>query len=258
MLRPVDVRWMTAFIDRPAGTWDRTEAFWLAASGSTLSPRRGPQGQFATLVPADGDAYLRVQQVDDGPGGSHLDLHVGDVESATAEAVDLGALVVSARAGLSVMRSPAGQAWCIVRHHGESARPSPLVHPDASGTALVLQIDRLCIDVPLDRFDAECDFWVSLTGWTLDDVAVTAEHRRLVCPPEMPLGLQFQRREDSEGPARAHLDLSCSDRDRAVAHLVDLGATAGEAYQHLVVLHDPAGFPFCVTRRRPWSPTTGS
>ena len=57
----MDVRWITGFVDRPAETFDACEAFWLAVHDATLSPRRGDADQFATLVPPDGDAFLRIQ-----------------------------------------------------------------------------------------------------------------------------------------------------------------------------------------------------
>ena len=54
------VRWLTAFLDRPAATIDAATAFWRTVTGSTLSTPRGEHRQFATLLPPDGDAYLRV------------------------------------------------------------------------------------------------------------------------------------------------------------------------------------------------------
>jgi hypothetical protein len=54
-------------------------AFWAAVTGSTLPPSRGRSGEFVTVIPSHGDPHLRVQRIDEGPGGSHLDLHVDDV-----------------------------------------------------------------------------------------------------------------------------------------------------------------------------------
>ena len=67
---------MTVFLDSPVRV---AEGFWLGVTGASLSVRRGVGGEFATLVPRDGDAYVRVQVVGDPPARSHLDLHVGDV-----------------------------------------------------------------------------------------------------------------------------------------------------------------------------------
>ena len=74
--RAMLVRWLTVFIDRPEPGFAAVRDFWLAATGTTPSPSRGERGEFATLLPADGDAYVRIQRVADGPGGSHLDFHV--------------------------------------------------------------------------------------------------------------------------------------------------------------------------------------
>ena len=76
----VCIGWLTAFVDRDGVTFNEAVRFWLAATGSTLSTPRGDHTEFATLVPFDGDAYLRVQRVDVG-GGSHMDLHVDNVEA---------------------------------------------------------------------------------------------------------------------------------------------------------------------------------
>jgi len=52
-------------------------AFWCAATGTTLSARRGVREEFATLLAPSGDAYLKVQEVGDA-GGVHIDLSVLD------------------------------------------------------------------------------------------------------------------------------------------------------------------------------------
>jgi hypothetical protein len=72
------VRWITGFLDSP----DRSaESFWLAVTSSGVSARRGPDGAFATLLPAYGDPYLRFQVVGAPPARSHLDLHTGEVDT---------------------------------------------------------------------------------------------------------------------------------------------------------------------------------
>src|SRR3954449_10293185 len=119
------IRWLTAFLDRPAATFAAATAFWAAVSGSTLSPPRGPDAQFATLMPVDGDPHLRVQRVDDGPGGSHLDVHVDDVAGAADEVVAAGGAVTHTEDGLAVLRSPAGLRFCLVRDSGERVRTRP-------------------------------------------------------------------------------------------------------------------------------------
>ena len=86
------VGWITAFIDRPAATFDACSAFWAQATGATISPLRGDDHEFATLVPPGGDAYLRVQRTTDGSAGSHLDLHTSDVGDLVEAALALGAV----------------------------------------------------------------------------------------------------------------------------------------------------------------------
>ncbi len=161
-MAPINVRWLTAFLDRPAPTFDAATQFWLQVSGSTLSAPRGPHHQFATLIPADGDAYLRVQRVIDGAGGCHLDVHVDDIPDAATAAVGLGATKHEEFDDVSVLRSPAGLPFCIVRHHGESTRPRPPALRDAAARTA---IDQLCIDIAPDNYQLECDFWEALTGW---------------------------------------------------------------------------------------------
>ncbi len=155
------VRWLTVFVDRPAATFDAAAAFWLAATGATASPPRGEHGEFFTAVPPDGDAYVRLQRIDDGPGGLHLDVHVEDLRAAADHAVSLGATEVADLGDVVVMSSPAGLPWCVVAHDGESAVPAPTTLPDGSRT----RFTQVCVDVAPDRFDAECAFWSALTGW---------------------------------------------------------------------------------------------
>ena len=64
-------------LDFAPGGFDRGVAFWRGVTGYGLSERRGPAGEFATLVPSAGDDYLRVQALGVGDGRVHLDLHPG-------------------------------------------------------------------------------------------------------------------------------------------------------------------------------------
>src|SRR5689334_15301485 len=106
----IPVRWLTVFLDFPADSFGARVAFWREVTGSTLSPFRGAAGEFATLLPADGDAYLRVQRVAGRSGGHHLDLHVdpalASVEQAAERAVALGAKVLHRELGLVISASP--------------------------------------------------------------------------------------------------------------------------------------------------------
>lgn len=230
------VRWITGFLDTP-GT--AAEEFWQAVTSSGLSERRGG-GAFATLLPRDGDPYLRVQVVDDGPARTHLDLHTGDVPALAGRAVGLGAVRVSAEDGLVVLRSPAGLLFCVVAWSGERVRPAPV------GASLV---DQVCLDVPVARFEAEAGFWSALTGWPRR-AAGLPEFDFLVRPDGMPLRLLLQR----TGGTRAgmHLDLACADVPAEVARHVALGASVVRRVPgDWTTLRDPAGREYCVTARWP-------
>lgn len=89
----VRVHWVTAFLDRPVAAFALAADFWCAALGATLSARRGENGEFATLLPTDGDAAIKLQGVGDPCQGGHLDLEVPDVVAARDRAVGLGAPV---------------------------------------------------------------------------------------------------------------------------------------------------------------------
>jgi hypothetical protein len=80
----IPVRWLTVFLDFPAGSFGAGVAFWREVTGSTLSPFRGAAGEFATLLPADGDAYLRVQRLAGG-GASRVDEFCLDVPASVFE-----------------------------------------------------------------------------------------------------------------------------------------------------------------------------
>lgn len=197
------IRWLTAFLDRPAAAFDPAIAFWSVATGSSLSPARGDRSQYATLIPGDGDPYLRVQRVDAGPGGSHLDIHVGDIHSFALRAVAAGGEQLQWHRDVVVLRSPAGLPWCAVPSHGEAVRPQP--RPLDNGGSLHL-VDQVCIDVPNDRFDDECAFWSRVTGWEQQRSSVRPEFRYLLRPQGLPLRLLLQRRHDANGPARPDFD----------------------------------------------------
>lgn len=240
---------MTAFVDRPAESFESTKAFWQAVTETTLSASRGEVDQFATLVPAAGDAYLRLQRVQDGRGGSHLDLHVDDVGAAAEEAIGLGATQVADLGGVVVLRSPGGLVFCCVAHHGEAVPPPPVIVDGARAV-----VDQLSIDVAPDRFDLEYEFWATLTGWQTQ-APRSGEFRALGRPSGMPLRLLFQRRGPADAglDATCHLDLACDDLAVTEQSHVAFGATVS-AHRWWTVMADPAGIEYCLTPR---SPDTG-
>ena len=229
---PPPVRWTTAFLDSPSRV---AEPFWQAVTGSSLSTRRGADGAFATLLPPQGDAYLRVQVVGIGPARVHLDLHVDDVAAQARRALGLGAVVTADDGDLVVLRSPGGLPFCVVRWHGEEVRP-------IGDLSLV---DQVCLDIPVPVFDVEATFWSELTGWARRP-ASRPEFDVLDRPPGIPLRFLLQR---VGGPAGMHLDLACADRAAEVARHEALGAEIVRVHERWTTLRDPSGRLYCITDR---------
>lgn len=235
--------WVSAFLDLAGRDVERVVLFWTGVTGCRVSPPRGDVGEFATLVPADGDDHLRVQRLRSGPSGVHLDLHVPDPRTAADRATALGATEVADH-GHVVMRSPAGLVFCFVDHR--ASRPSsPASWPGGRS-----QVDQVCLDVGPSAFDRERDFWEEVTGFapTRTD---SPEFRRLDGPG--PLRLLLQRLDDERAPG-FHLDLAADDRSAEVERHLALGATHVRAGRSWTVLTDPAGTAYCVTSRVPRIP----
>lgn len=242
------IRWLTAFVDLPAETFGVGSGFWQTVTGTTRSPVRGERGQFATLLPPDGDAFLRVQEVLDGPAHLHLDLHVDDPRAAADRAIALGAVEIAAP-GHVILRSPGGLPWCTVAHRGERVRPGPVPGPDGARSL----VDQVAIDIPADRFDDEVRFWTELTGWEHRTTGAP-ELQLLVRPDGMPLRLLFQRLGPDDGgdAVRAHLDIAAGAHVGVLAEEHRrLGATIVRERPNWTTLVDPAGIPYCLTRRDP-------
>ncbi len=235
--------WVTAFRDIAHGSFDRGVAFWSEVTGYGQSSFRGEHQEFATLEPPQGDAFLRVQRVLDGPGGLHLDLHVADCRAAADAALDLGATEV-ADLGHVIMRSPGGFTFCFVDHPA-SERP-----PAAEWEGVRSLVDQVCFDIPASAYDEECAFWAAVTGWELVHSA-RPEFASLVRPPEIPLRFLLQRLGESSGPVRGHLDLASEDRAAEVRRHAGLGAELLAEHERWTVLRDPSGFAYCVTDRNP-------
>ncbi|UCZ88508.1 MULTISPECIES: VOC family protein [unclassified Gordonia (in: high G+C Gram-positive bacteria)] len=244
----MQVRWLSAFLDFPAEVFGSEVTFWRAISGSTVSPPRGEHREFASLEPFYGDPHLRVQRIDDGPGGVHLDIHTDDPHAATAEAQALGAtLVVDAGTHLT-LRSPAGFVFCLVPWEGESKRSRPIRWP---GDAISI-IDQLCIDIPPGMFDAEVDFWTGFTGWPTKPRG-RPELVALRRDPAVTLGILLQRKQDESDNdvATAHLDIATNSVPDEVARHEDWGARAIEHFPHWTTMADPVGRRYCITSRNP-------
>ena len=239
------VRWLTAFFDFPSADFGPEVTFWRAISGSTVSPPRGDAKQFATLEPFHGDPYLRVQRVDDGPGGMHLDLHVDDPEAGAVEAEALGAIrETTADDGVITLRSPVGGVFCLVPWTGEEVRARPIRWP---GGAISI-IDQLRFQVPSGSFAAEVDFWSVLTG----KGHIDTDGRDEVALNDSPrLSLQVVILRTDEDEASAHTALAANNVEDEVERHEDWGATVVARDGDTVRMADPAGRLYCITHRNP-------
>jgi hypothetical protein len=239
----VSIRWVTAFLDLPSPPYDAAVRFWADATGTRLSSPRGESGEFATLLPDEGDAYLRVQRVGSDTPGIHLDLHVEDVIAFAWGAVSLGAKeIVRHEDALVVLESPGGFRFCVVPWLGQELRPTPY-----AGI-----VDQVCLDINPSVFEVEAAFWADLSQWELrrgsrDEFVVLAR------PAGQPIRLLLQRLDDEgPGPVRAHLDLAAgTEVDKVAVRLQEYGARARRETAGWMTLRDPAGLEFCVTSRDP-------
>jgi hypothetical protein len=252
----VSIRWLTVFLDFPPDRFDAGIAFWRQVTGYGLSPARGGSGEFATLLPPSGDAYLRVQRLRYGPGGCHLDLHVDtgaeSLAAATDRARSLGAAIGDVAGGLTVAVSPGGLPFCLTEWQGEASVPPPLAGPRAGAT----RVDTVCVDVPAAEFERECAFWAELTGWAARPLPypeyVVLRQPADAVPAKAVLAVRviLQRLGGTDrGPrARAHVDFGCTDPDALDMH-VGLGARVVRALDHWTVLTDPAKREYCLVNR---------
>lgn len=238
------LRWMWAFIDRPVDRFDRAASFWTSVTGTRLSARRGEHAEFATLLPAQGDAYLKLQGVQDS-GGAHLDLDVDDVDAAEARVRDLGGTLVTRHADWAVMQSPTGQLFCLVPWAGAAVRPPVVGAPDGTTTRL----DQVCVDIAPTAYDAEVAFWTAVTGWERRRGALP-EFTLLKPPKAMPIRILLQRL-DSERSTSAHLDVACSDVEATRVWHEQCGARALARRSSWIVMADPTGGTYCLTGREP-------
>jgi hypothetical protein len=218
--------WLTAFLDLTADEFEPAVAFWQQVTGYAVSPVRGAHDEFATLLPPSGDAFLRVQRVDDGPSHLHLDLHAPGQ-------------------GFEVHASPGGLPFCLVGEPA-SVRPPAATWPGGHRSL----VDQVCLDIPPEIYDDECAFWAELTGWELFAVG-RPEFRRLRTPVGQPLKILQQRLDSPGGPVPAHLDLATDDRTAEVRRHEQLGASVAAVHSGWTVMTPPAGPVYCITDRDP-------
>lgn len=233
--------WIQVFLDTPATHLDDAVAFWTAATGWRPSERRGEDGQFLTLLPPAGPAYVKVQAVDR-PAGIHLDLDSADRPASIDLARRLGATTAWTYHDVEVMRSPGGFIFCQTVLDG-----APSLVRDGSTI-----LDQVCLDIPSDGWDVEIAFWRDLTGRDLEEASAPG-FARLVAPGRP--RIMLQRLDEADGPVRAHPDLATADRAADTAMHVRLGARVEAERPWWTVLTAPGGQVYCLTDR---DPATGS
>jgi hypothetical protein len=241
----MSVRWVWLFLDLPEEGFDSGVEFWARVTGSELSPWRGEHREFATLLPAEGDPWMKVQRVG-GPGGIHLDLDVDEpLPEAAQRAVALGATVVRDLGNVVTCRSPGGFEFCLTQWSPEGSAPRQ------ERTAAESLVDQACLDVPSSRYAAELAFWSQLTGWAVDDPDPGDEFARLAWADGMPVRFLLQRLDEEEGAVRGHADLSAVDPAAEVERHRGLGAEVEGPGEDWTVMQGPAGHRYCVTNRDP-------
>lgn len=104
-----------------------------------------------------------------------------------------------------------------------------------------LRIRNLRVDVPSAAHDRAVAWWADALGGT---PLAWGERSTRLDGARARVGVHVQRLDD--GPGGYHLDVAAVEVDRAVAALVDRGATVVDDTQGRTVLRDPAGLPFCV------------
>ncbi len=229
--------WIQIFLDTPADDFDHVVAFWSAVTGWRTSDRRGEDGQFLTLLPAAGAAYLKMQSVDQ-RAGVHLDLDSTDRPAGIARARSLGANTAWTYHDVEVMRSPGGFTFCQTLLDSE-----PSLVRDGSTI-----LDQVCLDIPSDLWETEIVFWRDLTGRELE-WGIRPEFAFL--GREGHPHILLQRLEEAAGTVRAHPDLATADRAADVRRHVTLGASLGAVRARWTVLTAPGGQVYCLTDRDP-------
>ncbi len=238
--------WMTAFLDLAPDEHEEGLALWERLTGYTRSGTRGGHEEFVALVPPDGDGFLRVQRLGDGPSRIHLDVHVPDPARMAGVLVGVGARIVADHGDYVALDSPGGFPFCLVSHPA-AQRPSPTPWPGGHSS----YVDQVCLDIPPSAYDREFDFWHRLTGWERKDRKEDSEFGRLNPPRSFPVQLLLQRLDEEEERVRAHLDWSSTDREAETARHVDAGSEQGKRFEGWTVMSGPAGLTYCITRRSP-------
>lgn len=235
--------WLQLFLDVPRDRWDAALAFWPAATGWQLAPTRGEDGQFTTLIPPAGAAWVKLQAIDDPEARVHVDLDAADRSTAVSRSLAAGATQQWVYSGVPVMRSPGGLLFC----HTLSEPGRQVLDRSAD-----LLLDQVCLDVPARLWDAETAFWSAITGRSLEAGSMP-EFARLVdadAAATAPRILLQRLTTDAPGVS-GHPDFAVRDRAATAARHQSLGAERIRDCEHWSVLRAPSGHVYCLTDRDP-------
>ena len=238
------IAWLTASLHLPAARFEDGARFWSDVTGHRVSPRRGPRGEVAALLPEGADPHLKVQAVDGAPG-CHLDVHVPETAAGVAGARALGAAVVAEEDGYTVMASPGGFVFCVVPHVTGGVLAPPASWPGGRSS-----VEQLCLDIPAAAYDDEAAFWEAWTGFERVR-GEPNEFEDLRRPAWSPLRFLLQRLDDDAPRTTAHLDLASDDRAAEVRRHESLGAVVAHGGRGWTTMTDPVGSTYCVTDRVP-------
>ncbi|WP_114854930.1 VOC family protein [Brachybacterium sp. YJGR34] len=238
--------WMTLFLDTPIARWRAAVRFWAAITGTAVSPSRGENGQFVTLRPPHGDAWLKLQAIDAPAPRMHLDLDAADRPGAIAASRNLGATRAWTYHDVAVMRSPGGVLFCHTL--GEEGH-----RPRMQRDGLALVADQVRLAVPARFWEVELEFWRGVTGLPM---TLGARGESAVLRDDDPTGpprILLQRRLGDAPRVRANLDVLVRDLRSEIQRHERLGARRLADDGRRIRLMAPSGHVYRLTAGDPSS-----
>jgi len=101
-------------IDHPEDRWDDALRFWAGVQGVTPTGEDEGMPEYRSLGTL-GSIALEAQRTGaDTPPRVHLDIETDDVDAEVARVVALGASVLEAREGYTILLDPGGLVFCVV------------------------------------------------------------------------------------------------------------------------------------------------
>jgi hypothetical protein len=237
--------WVHAVVDAPVGQHAVLAGFWSRTLGWPLGAPWPGHPELRSFEPAEGAAYLHLQQVD-GPPRVHLDFESEDPATTVEHAQDLGAALVARHDRWQTLLSPGRLPFCVIEGRRREP-PEPTTWPDGHSSRMV----QVCIDSPGAAHDPEVAFWRALLPGRWVNATAAEFAGKWHDDAGSPLQLLFQRLDEPQGPVRAHLDHGTDDLPAEVTRLRALGADEIGPGRGWHALRDPAGLAFCVTENSP-------